>query len=420
MRVLHVSDLHLGRELLGVSRQREHEALVAELVAVAETRAVDLTVIAGDVFDTVNPPAWAEDAFYGLVDGLAAGGRRAVVVVAGNHDNAMRLAAAQPLAARAGIWLCGELDAAPRAFTRPGYARLEPLGPGAALVTSADGERRVAVGALPFVSEARLVRLQRTEVEDEATDRDAYADALARAFAARKACLPDGVPHLLIGHLWVSGGAAADSERVYRIGGLSDLRAGDLPGADYLALGHLHRPQSISGAPGPGPVVYSGSPLAWSASETGQQKRIVLVDLPRPGETHLESVPVRAGRPVREWTVRSEAELDARVAAEVRESPIVFLRVDYGRVLSRDESSGLHRKGVTFVDVRVRGEATAEVDDPSDAFADGLPEDVLLETFLGGEGHNPAYAAELAADLLALLRDEPPALPAEALDEVEA
>jgi hypothetical protein len=75
---------------------------------------------------------------------------------------------------------------------------------------------------------------------------------------------------------------------------------------------------------------------------------------------------------------------------------------------------------VTFVDVRVRGEATAEVDDPSDAFADGLPEDVLLETFLGGEGHTPAYAAELAADLLALLRDEPPALPAEALDEVEA
>jgi exonuclease SbcD len=420
MRVLHVSDLHLGRELLGVSRQREHEALVAELVALAEARAVDLTVVAGDVFDTVNPPAWAEDAFYALVDGLAAGGRRAVVVVAGNHDNAVRLAAAQPLAARAGIWLCGDLDATPRAFTRPGYAQLESLGPGAALVTSADGERRVAVGALPFLSEARLVRLQRVEVADESVDRDAYAEALARAFAARKACLPEGVPHLFVGHLWVSGGTAAESERVYRIGGLSDLRAGDLPSADYLALGHLHRPQSIAGAPGPGPVVYSGSPLAWSVSETGHQKRVVLVELRRPGETHVESVPVCAGRPVVEWTVCSEAELDARVHAEAEGSPIVFLRIDYGRVLSRDESSGLHRKGVTFVDVRVRGEAESDTLDPNDAFADALPEDVLLETFLGGEGHGAAYAAELAADLLALLRDEPPAMPLEALDEVEA
>lgn len=109
MRLLHVSDLHLGRALGDLSREPEQRDLVGELIAAADELEVALTLISGDVFDGWSPPAWAEDLFFELLDGLAAGGQRAVAVIAGNHDSGLRLAAADPLARRLGIVLAGNV-----------------------------------------------------------------------------------------------------------------------------------------------------------------------------------------------------------------------------------------------------------------------------------------------------------------------
>ncbi|HVY44405.1 MAG TPA: exonuclease subunit SbcD, partial [Minicystis sp.] len=108
MRVLHVADLHLGRGLGELSREAEQRALVRELGDAARELDVALTLVAGDVFDAFTPPAWAEDLFFELLDALADGGRRAVAVIAGNHDSGLRLAAADPLARRLGIVLAGD------------------------------------------------------------------------------------------------------------------------------------------------------------------------------------------------------------------------------------------------------------------------------------------------------------------------
>ena len=110
MRILHVSDLHLGRGLGELSREAEQRALVQELVAAATDLDVAATILAGDVFDAFTPPAWAEDLFFQLIDGLADGGQRAVLAIAGNHDSGARLAAADPLARRLGIVLAGDVD----------------------------------------------------------------------------------------------------------------------------------------------------------------------------------------------------------------------------------------------------------------------------------------------------------------------
>src|SRR5829696_3826015 len=110
MRILHVSDLHLGRALGELSRELEQRALVDEIIEAADAHEVALTLIAGDVFDAFTPPAWAEELFFELLDGLAAGGTRAVAVIAGNHDSGLRLAAAEALARRLGIILVGEVD----------------------------------------------------------------------------------------------------------------------------------------------------------------------------------------------------------------------------------------------------------------------------------------------------------------------
>lgn len=413
MRLLHVSDLHLGRDLSGVSRRPEQERLIDELTEAARAEAADLVVIAGDVYDTANPPAWAEDAFYGLLDGLAQGGRRAVLVIAGNHDNAMRLSAAEPLAKRLGIVLLGAPGEVPAEFVGgEGRVRIEPLGPGCAVVRSADGARSLAFGALPFVSEVALVRRAGAGAAGDAEDREAYGRALAQLFAQRKALLPGGMPHLLAGHLWVSGAEGSDSERRYRVGTLSDLPAAWLPDADYVALGHLHRPQRIG--EGATPVVYAGSPIAYSIREAGQQKRAVLVELAHGVPAVMRDLPLSSGRSVEEWHAKSFEEVRARAAAITGAQPIVALRLDLGRPASRAEREQLHDLGPAFIDLEILGAAEA-----GDAAADGtalareLPDDELVRAFLEQtltEGFEP----ELAAELLALLTTSAQAAASEA------
>lgn len=393
MRILHVSDLHLGRDLARISRRAEQEKLVGELVEAAREESADLVVIAGDVYDTSNPPAWAEDAFYELLDELAEGGRRAVLVLAGNHDNAVRLAAAEPLGRRLGIWLAGTPSDVPGAFEVAGKARVEPLGPGAAVVRSADGERAVAVGALPFISEVALVKRATGErATSEPEDREAYGTALARLFHDRKALLPAGLPHLLAGHLWVSGGEVSDSERV---GSLSDLRVNLLPEADYVALGHLHRPQRVPGTITP--VVYPGSPIAYSLSEAGQQKRAVLVELSTGKQAVLRDLPLSSGRPVERWTVQSMDELRAK--AKTRGAlPIVGLKLDLGRAVTRAELEEIQEIGPAFLGIEDSFAEHAREAIDGTALAPEMRDDELVRAFLSQKlaGEDPElYVREL-------------------------
>lgn len=109
MRVLHTSDWHLGRTLEGRPRLPEQEQFFDELVEIATGEKVQLILVAGDVFDTYNPSAEAEELFYDALERLADGGRRAVVAIAGNHDSPERLHAANPLALKHGISLLIEI-----------------------------------------------------------------------------------------------------------------------------------------------------------------------------------------------------------------------------------------------------------------------------------------------------------------------
>ena len=105
MRFLHTSDWHLGKSLSGFSRAAEHEAFLDEVVQLAAD--VDLVIVAGDVFDTYNPPIEAEELFYDTMARIGDGGRTAVVVIAGNHDSPDRLSAPVPLSATHGVFILG-------------------------------------------------------------------------------------------------------------------------------------------------------------------------------------------------------------------------------------------------------------------------------------------------------------------------
>jgi len=413
MRILHISDLHFGRFLGDLSREAEQHALVNEIVQIADEEGAALTLIAGDVFDAFTPPAWAEELFFELIDGLAAGGTRAVAVIAGNHDSGLRLAAAEALATRLGIILAGEVGEPLRGFDGGGgRVRVVPVGPQLARVEVPGQDAPVLIGMLPFLSEARVTREgDGAMLADLRVENSRYTERLGAEIAARTAPADPSAVRILMMHQFVAGGMSSESERRLRIGAFADLDGSAIPaGLDYVALGHLHRPQQITSSPSP--ALYAGSPIGYSFSEVGQDKRAVLVDVAPGKPAKLKSVPLVSGRPLEIWQIKSIEEAVQRAAEAELKNPIVEVRADLGRRLNPADGDTLFNigrastpfmPGVTVVAVR-------DLHDPSRhdlaATASGdVPELRVEELFceLWSRKHGAAPDEETVAELMGAL-----------------
>ncbi|OKP91163.1 exonuclease sbcCD subunit D [Paenibacillus helianthi] len=279
MRILHTGDWHLGRTLEGRSRQKEQEQFIDELVEIADDSQADLILMAGDVYDSVNPPAAAEQLFYDAAARLTANGRP-LVVISGNHDQPERVASVSPLVRRQGITLVG-------------LPTSEPV-----TVHAVRTGEIAKIAALPYPSEARL---------GELLAGDSGEDELRLAYSARVGRLMNMLgreftPHtvnLAMSHIYVLGGVESDSERPIQVGGAYTVDPSALScGAQYTALGHLHRAQRVKGD---GMIRYSGSPLAYSFSEAGQAKSVALLEIAPGGEPSFEEIYLRCGRPLVNW-----------------------------------------------------------------------------------------------------------------------
>lgn len=280
MRILHTADWHLGKTLEGRSRLEEQAAFLDELELIVREERIDLVLVAGDVYDTVNPPAAAEQLFYDGIARIADGGRRPVAVIAGNHDNPDRLAASDPLASRNGIHLLG--------LPKNGILKF----------TIASTGETVHLYALPYPSEARLNALLEAET-DEQLLRQAYSARVAHLVAAHNEYFTPKTVNLLMSHLYVLGGMESESERPIQVGGAYTVDVSAFgSNVQYAALGHLHRPQMIKGQV---PVRYSGSPIAYSFSESGQAKSVTIIEAAPGRPAEWREIPLTCGRPLVEW-----------------------------------------------------------------------------------------------------------------------
>lgn len=351
MRILHTADWHLGRTLEGRSRLPEQRDFLNELCDLAADEGVDLVLIAGDVFDSANPPAEAENLFYSALERLAAGGRRGVVVIAGNHDSPERLRAASPLALPFGICLLGyPAEAVPADERGKGVRRLDS-GPGWVELALPGGEVAV-LATLPYPSEARLGELLSQSLA-ETELKAAYSQRVGQALAAAASHFRSDAVNLVVSHLYLRGGRTSDSERDIQLGGALAVEPAVLPpGAQYAALGHLHRPQAVAGAPIP--CRYAGSPLAYSFSEVDQEKTVVLVEAQAGLPAKLRSIPIRAGLPLKTWCADSLEEFYAWAADERNLRAWVNLEVRVPEPLTPAQMAEIQRRHPRVVQVRAR------------------------------------------------------------------
>ncbi|WP_338780945.1 exonuclease SbcCD subunit D [Metabacillus sp. FJAT-52054] len=281
MRILHTADWHLGKTLEGRSRIPEQAAFLDELADIVEKEKIDTVIMAGDVFDTVNPPSAAEKLFYESLSKLSDKGKRPVVVIAGNHDNPERLAAASPLAGDHGIHLIGYPD--------DHMLKVDvPL-----------AGQTMNIAALAYPSESRLEQVL-SENFDELLMRNHYDTKIKSLFESMCRGFGSDTVNVAMSHLHVAGGSTSDSERPIEVGGAYTVAADSLPAAaQYVALGHLHRPQTIKRALTQ--ARYSGSPLAYSFSEAGYAKSVTIIDAVPGGTAQVEEIFLSSGKPLVQW-----------------------------------------------------------------------------------------------------------------------
>ena len=251
MRLLHTSDWHIGRSLHGADLLADQERVLTGLADLIRAESVDLVVVSGDIYDRAIPPAAATVVLDTVLTTLRATGAQ-LVITPGNHDSSIRLAYAAGLLAANGVHL------------RTNVAQLaEPV-----LIEDEHGP--VGIYGIPYL-EPDLVKhalgvaqarghtdVLRAAMDQIRADRDRRG--LTRA--------------VVLAHAFVAGGARGDSERDISVGGVDVVPADVFADVDYVALGHLHRPQEITSA-----IHYSGSPLAYSFTEADQVKSVKLVDI---------------------------------------------------------------------------------------------------------------------------------------------
>lgn len=274
MKILHTSDWHLGQSFFTKSRKAEHQAFLHWLLAQAEQQQVDAILVAGDVFDTGTPPSYARELYNEFV---VACNRLGVclVVLGGNHDSVSVLNESRQLLACLNTYVVASVtdDPEQQLLTLP----------------KRDGSPGALLCAVPFVRPRDV--LQSRAGDSGLAKRQALGAAIQQHYQqlyqlalTKREALEKPLPILATGHLSALGVSQSESVRDIYIGTLDGFAADAFPPADYIALGHIHRPQIVGKKPH---IRYSGSPIALSFDELGGSKQVLLVQF---SEDRLEEV----------------------------------------------------------------------------------------------------------------------------------
>jgi exonuclease SbcD len=288
MRLLHTSDWHLGHRFHGRMRYEEQACFLDWLLEQIQIHAVEVLLVAGDVFDTTTPGSRAQGLYYRFLHRLAGSGCRHVVIIGGNHDSPSLLEAPRELLRQLDIHVIGMID------DQPDKELL--------LLKDTNGRPELVGCAVPFLRDRDIRSASAAETLEEKARQlregihNHYRQICDKAEQVRQEIDPD-LPLVAMGHLFVAGGRTqeGDGVRELSIGGLDRIEGSSFPDSiDYLALGHLHIGQMVAGNP---TRRYSGAPLPMSFSEAGQTKQVLL--LTNQGrEFTVEPLPVPTFQPL--------------------------------------------------------------------------------------------------------------------------
>ncbi len=280
MKIIHTSDWHLGQHFMGKTRQAEHQAFLDWLLASAITHNADAILVAGDIFDTGSPPSYARELYNHFIVALSKTGAR-LIILGGNHDSVATLGESKSLLA--------ELNTS----VIPGVAA--DADEQVLLLKQKDGSAGAVLCAIPFIRARDVQQSVAGQSSDEkqlslqAGIFQHYQALYQRALDTRTELGLPTLPIIATGHLTTVGASASESVREIYVGALEAFPTSAFPPADYIALGHIHRPQKVGGFEH---IRYSGSPIPLSFDEAKQAKEVLLVSFNHEGLQAVEPLAI--------------------------------------------------------------------------------------------------------------------------------
>lgn len=398
MRVLHTADWHIGQTLNGWSRDLEHAAWFDALARVIVEREIDVLLIAGDVYDGINPSGRSQHLLYSALRRFKdARPSLVTVMTSGNHDPVGRLEAPSAVLEALDVHVVGtlrrsadEIDVAHHMIPLP----------------DATGEIRAWACAVPFLRAADLPGLSFSVNESRTSPIVDAARRLHLEMARSARDHAGDLPVIAMGHLHCHGATESDgAERRILIGGEHAVPENVFPeDLDYVALGHLHRPQSLDG----GRIRYAGSCFPLSAAEIAYDHGVTVIDIDEDGLRH-EHVPI--DRPVEMIRLPERGAMSfedfelALDGIEVDEGlpsglhPFIYVNLEAdgpASVLMTEAEKLLSGRDLRIANIRVRRDAAREEGPAPISLRDTTPEDLFIDAFLRVTGV-PADDAHVAA-----------------------
>ena len=268
MKLIHLSDLHIGKRVNEISMLEDQEYILLQILQIIDDEKADAVLICGDVYDKSVPSAEAVTLFDDFLCRLAQR-KIPVLIISGNHDSPERLAFGNRLLELGGIHISPVYDGQIRSVT----------------LTDEHGE--AVFWLMPFIKPTHVKRFY----PDEGIE--TYTDAVR--VALEKMPVDTSKRNILLTHQFVTGSVTCDSEEL-SVGGSDNVDAAVLEAFDYVALGHIHGPQNI----GSNRIRYCGTPLKYSFSESAHHKSVTLVNLGAKGSLELQLRPLNPRRDLRQ------------------------------------------------------------------------------------------------------------------------
>lgn len=400
MRILHTSDWHLGKNLEGFSRMDEQELFLNDLVELVKEKNVDVIIIAGDIYDSANPPARAEKMFYDTLKKLSSNGERLTLVIAGNHDNPERLVAAGPLARDHGIIMLGT----PKTVVDVGeYGRHKVVEAGEGYVEIEMNGERAVILSVPYPSEKRLNEVLYGSMDEEWDRLKSYSDRIKQLFEQLSLKFRDDTINICVSHLFAMGSEEAGSEKNVMLGGSFIVDGRCFPQkAQYVALGHIHKPQIVPGTNKK--ARYAGSPIHYNKKEVSFIKKCFIVDLKANEECSIEEVDLKVYKPIEVWKCENiEAAIEMCEKNKDKDC-WVYLEIETDRYLREDEIKQMktYKKDILEITPIIKNQKNEEIN--INSFSEKTFEEVFKEFYTKERQVEPQE--EVVEMLMSILQED--------------
>lgn len=333
MRILHTADWHLGKSLEKRSRIDEQRKFLDDFIEVAKENNIDLVIIAGDIYDSSNPPAIAEKMFYDTLKKISDNGKRLILIIAGNHDNPERLVASAPLAREHGIIMVGTLKTI---IDTGNYGRHKIINSGEGFIEIEINGEKAIILTVPYLSEKRLNEVLYRDMDSDEERIKSYSDRVFSLFDSLKDNYREDTINLLVSHLYAMGSEEGGSERSIQLGGSYIVNCDCFPKeAQYIALGHVHKPQLVPGTNKK--ARYSGSPIHYNKKEVSYNKKCFVVDVKANEEANVKEVYFKVYKPIEIWKCENFDDALLKCEENKDRECWVYLEIKVDRYMREDE-----------------------------------------------------------------------------------